>query len=222
MSHAAVSDESTAIRLVISDDQVVVAESLQMLLDREEDIDVVGLAHTVAETVSICTRLEPDVVLLDFEFPDGNGADITPQLVGAGAKVVMLSAFADDATLSRSVSCGASGFIPKHADSAAVAAAIRQVAAGEAAISGDLLMRVLPRLGHGAAHGMSSSISEREREVLRMVSTGATNQEIARSLHLSPNTVRNHLSRIYERLGARSRLEAVDIAIREGFIHRRR
>lgn len=213
------SDGGPPIRLVIGDDQVVLAESLRTLLVLETDLDVVGIAHTAADTVEMCARLRPDVVLLDFEFPDGNGADITPVLSDLGCRVVMLSAFTDDATLAKAIMRGVSGFVPKHANASAVSDAIRRVAVGEAAISNHLLARVLPLLGRGETSGIS--VSDRDREMLMLLAEGATNQEIGAQLHLSPNTVRNQLSRIYDRLGARSRLEAVNIAIREGIIRRR-
>ena len=212
---------SDGIRVLICDDHQILAEGLAALLGAEDDLEVVAVTGSVEQVVEMCSTLLPHVVLMDYELPDGTGIDaIRRILAGApGTAIVMLTSFTDDAVLIGAIEAGANGFVTKHSSPASLAEAVRLAAAGEPVIAPSLLMRLLPRLGGGAPVGIS--VSDREREILLLVAEGATNQEIAAALHLSPNTVRNHLARIYGRLGARSRLEAVAIAAREGLIPRR-
>ena len=212
---------SDAVRVVICDDHRILADGLAALLGAEDGLEVVGVTVSVEEVVETSSALRPDVVLMDYELPDGTGIDATRQILAQAPStaVVMLTSFTDDAVLVGAIEAGANGFITKHSSSSALAEAVRLAAAGEPVIAPSLLMRLLPRLGGGAPVGIS--VTDREREILVLVAEGRTNQEIATAIHLSPNTVRNHLARIYGRLGARSRLEAVAIAAREGVIPRR-
>lgn len=209
------------VRVVICDDHHLLAAGLAALLAMEEGIDVVAVTGSVAEVVAAVSDLRPDVVLLDFELPDGTGHDATRRLleVAPDTNVVILTSFSDDDVLVGAIQAGATGFVTKHQSPTELADAVRLAATGGPVIAPSLLARLLPRLGAGTPQGVE--VSAREREILALVAEGATNQEIARQLFLSPNTVRNHLARIYSRLGARSRLDAVSIAIREGLLPRR-
>lgn len=206
------------IGVIICDDHQILADGLAALLGAEADLDILAVTGSVADVVAAASFHRPDVVLMDYELPDGTGADATRRILVdvPTTSVVMLTSFTDDAVLVGAIEAGANGFVTKHSSPSALAEAVRLAAAGEPVIAPSLLLRLLPRLGGGARTGLS--VSEREREVLLHVAEGATNQEIAAALHLSPNTVRNHLARIYGRLGARSRLEAVAIAAREGIL----
>lgn len=212
---------SEPIRVVICDDHQILADGLAALLGAEEGLEIVAVTGSVEGVVHETARWLPDVVLMDYELPDGTGIDAARRILAAvpGTSIVMLTSFTDDAVLIGAIEAGANGFITKHSSPSALAEAVRLAAAGEPVIAPSLLMRLLPRLGGGSPVGVS--VTDREREILLLVAGGATNQEIASALHLSPNTVRNHLARIYGRLGARSRLEAVAIAAREGLIPRR-
>lgn len=212
---------SELIRVAICDDHQILADGLAALLGAESDLDIVAVTGSVEEVVRQTVELRPDVVLMDYELPDGTGIDATRRILAdaPGTAVVMLTSFSDDTVLVGAIEAGANGFVTKHSSPSALAEAVRLAAAGEPVIAPSLLMRLLPRMGGGAAVGIS--VTDREREILLHVAAGSTNQEIANALHLSPNTVRNHLARIYGRLGARSRLEAVAIAIREGVLPRR-
>lgn len=209
------------VRLVICDDHQILADGLAALLGAEGDLEVVAVTGSVEEVVRVTPALCPDVVLMDYELPDGTGIDALRRILAdaPGTAVVMLTSFSDDAVLVGAIEAGANGFVTKHSSPSALAEAVRLAAMGEPVIAPSLLLRLLPRMGRGAPKGIS--VTDREREILLHVAEGETNQEIASALHLSPNTVRNHLARIYSRLGARSRLEAVAIAIREGVLPRR-
>lgn len=209
---------SDPIRVVICDDHQILADGLAALLGAEPGLEIVAVTGSVEEVVLEAERCRPHVVLMDYELPDGTGIDATRRILATVPEtaVVMLTSFTDDTVLVGAVEAGANGFVTKHSSPSALAEAIRLAAAGEPVIAPSLLLRLLPRLGGGARMGLS--VSDREREILVLVAQGATNQEIATALHLSPNTVRNHLARIYGRLGARSRLEAVSIAVREGLL----
>jgi DNA-binding NarL/FixJ family response regulator len=207
-----------AIRLLICDDHPILANGLAALLARDDDIAVVGVVGSVEEVIAAAERLVPDVVLMDYELPDGTGADATARVLAVvpTTRVVMLTSFTDDDVLVACIEAGAIGFVTKHSGSRDLAAAVRLAANDESVVAPDLLVRLLPRLVRGAPLG--TVLTDREREILSTLAGGASNQAIATSLGLSPHTVRNHLARIYERLGARSRLEAVAIAVREGYI----
>lgn len=209
------------VRVVICDDHQILADGLAALLGMEDGIDVVAVTGSVADVVRTVAALRPDVVLMDYELPDGTGHEATRRLLELApeTKVVILTSFTDDDVLVGAIQAGATGFVTKHHSPTELADAVRLAATGGPVIAPSLLARLLPRLGAGTPQGVV--VSAREREILALVASGATNQEIATQLFLSPNTVRNHLARIYSRLGARSRLEAVSIAIREGLLPRR-
>lgn len=208
------------IRLLLCDDHPLVADGLAAVLGMHDDIDVVGVAGSAAEAVAAVAEHEPDVVLMDYELSGPNGIDATKVILERtpATRVVMFTSFSDDDILVGAIEAGATGFVTKHSSSEELTAAVRLAAAGELVVPANLLTRLLPRLGRSQGRGID--VSPREREILQLLASGASNAGIARSLHLSPNTIRNHLARIYARLGARSRLEAVAIAVREGIIDR--
>jgi DNA-binding NarL/FixJ family response regulator len=210
---------TSSISVLVCDDHRLLADGLGALLGLQPDIEVVGIAGSVAEVVAVAASRRPDVVLMDYDLPDGTGVDATRTVLESSpaTRVVILTSFADEAVLLGAIHAGATGFVTKHSDSPALADAVRLAAAGESVIPPDLLSRLLPRL-RGDARPAGMTATDRELEILARVADGATNLEIARDLHLSPNTVRNHLARLYARLGARSRLQAVAIAVREGLL----
>lgn len=209
---------SGRIRVVLCDDHQVLLDAMSTLLGALPDIDVVGTATTIGALILLVEAVRPDVVLLDQDLPDATGLSAVPQVVEMGSKVVMLTSFMDDAVVGTALHAGAKGFVQKHAGADAVAEAVRLVAAGHAAVAPDILAQALSGLSGRDRTGVS--LTEREHELLSLLALGRSNIEIAEALHLSPNTVRNHLARIYVKLSAQSRLEAVAIAVREGLIRR--
>jgi DNA-binding NarL/FixJ family response regulator len=209
------------ISVVLCDDHVVLAQGLSAMLAAEADIAVVGIAGCVAEVVEMVHAHHPDVVLIDYELPDGDGVAATAALKQAnpGLQVVMLTSYTDQEVLAAAIEGGCSGFLTKHSGAHSVAEAIRQAAAGEAVITTSMLHQLLPAL-RPTARGLGAGLTAREITILELLADGATGQAIAKDLFLSPNTVRNHVQSILNKLGVHSRLQAVAVAVQEGIVRR--
>lgn len=209
------------IRVLVCDDHTVVAEGLAMVLAAQPDIEVVGVTGRVAEVCELAASLRPDVVLMDYALPDGDGVAATAAIKASqpDVKVVMLTSFVDVDVLVAAIEAGCSGFVTKHKAADELTTAVRLAVEGEALVSPDMLARLLPRL-RPSYHGVGADLTPREREVLDLLAQGQSKEAIARRLFLSANTVRNHIQNILGKLGAHSRLEAVATATREGLIHR--
>ena len=210
-----------AIRVLICDDHQVVATGLAMVLDGQPDIEVVGVAGTVAEVCQLSTTLRPHVVLMDYALPDGDGVTATAAIKAAqpNVNVVMLTSYVDEEVLVAAIEAGCSGYVTKHKGAQELTTAVRLAANGEALVSPDMLARLLPRLRR-SHQGVGSDLTPREREVLDLLADGSSKEAIAERLFLSTNTVRNHIQNILIKLGVHSRLEAVALASREGLVHR--
>lgn len=208
-----------AIRILIVDDHQMFAESLARLLNDEADLDVVGMVTDPALLMATLIDTAPNVVLMDFQLPGADGTDLAADVkrVAPDVMVVMLTGFNDDRTLIKAIEAGCSGFVTKDRAAAEVAQAVRAAMAGEAVISPELLSRLLPRLRR-ADRIVGADLTDREREVLVLLASGAPNREIASTLFLSLNTVRNYVQSILVKLGAHSKLEAVATAVREGVL----
>ena len=213
--------ERTPIRVMIADDHAVFADGLSALLSVHDDVTVAGVAGGVEDAVTLARRTAPDVVLMDYDLPDGTGVEAAARVLAAcpSAKVVMLTSFADDAILVAAIEAGCSGFVTKHRAGREVVDAVRAAAAGEALISPSLLARLLPRL-RGEPGGEASRLTRREAEVLELLAEGLSNRAIAERLAVSLNTVRNHVQNLLTKLHSHSRLEAVAAAARQGLLVR--
>ena len=209
------------IKVLIVDDHKVFAEALMKVIEDAPDIDVIGTANSVEEAVAGARVGRPDVILMDFDLPDGNGAEATTQIKRdlPETRVVMLTSFTDEKVLVAAIEAGCSGYVTKHKATEEVLAAVRAAHAGEALISPSMLARVLPRL-HRSYRGLGSDLTPREREILTLLADGVATQAIAEALVISPHTVRNHTQSILIKLQAHSKLEAVATAVREGIIDR--
>lgn len=211
--------EAPPVRVGIVDDHAMVADALKSLLSEQADIDVVGTAATVAETLDLVDRFKPDVLLLDYRLPDGDGASATEQVLrhSPSTRVVMLSAVGGDELLARSIEAGCSGFLPKDRTGEEVVRAVRAAARGESLVPTDVLVGLVDRLKRApkAKHG---DLTPRELEILGMLAKGTSTEGISSSLYLSEHTVRNHVRNILGKLGAHSKLEAVAVAARDGII----
>ena len=207
------------IRVVVVDDHEMFAQGLTAILGADPSIEVVASAGTVEEGCATVRLHKPDVVLMDYELPDGDGATATERIKdeAPSTQVVMVTSFDDEGVLVRAIEAGASGFITKHKAVQEVAAAVRAAHAGEALISPSLLARLLPKLRQNP-RGVGADLTPREIEVLKLLATGASNQQIAEELVLSLHTVRNHVQNVIGKLGTHSKLEAVATAVREGII----
>ena len=203
-------------QLVIVDDHQIFSASLTRLLATDDDIDVVGTAVSVRELSTLLTDVAPDVIVVDWQLTDGDGADAIRVIrrVRPEAKVLILTGNLDDATLQRAVGAGSDGFVTKDRPPKELVDAINAVGRGEVAFDAAALARVL---SHREAPP-PTDVSDRELQVIRLLAEGRSNKEIAELLFLSPNTVRNHIHRISGKLDASTRLEIVVEAARRGLI----
>ncbi len=204
------------IRVLIVDDQRLMREGLRILLEMEEDIDVVGEAENGAEALRKYTDLQPDVILMDIRMPVMDGVEAIRRLheKTPNAKVIILTTFDDDAYLFDGLRAGALGYLLKDVSADELCGAIRTVAAGGALIDPSVTRKVvaefmrLPGRKPDQNDNMSEPLSGRELEVLRLVAAGNTNREIAELLHLAEGTVKNYVSSILGKIGARDRMQA--------------
>jgi two-component system, NarL family, response regulator DesR len=200
------------IRVLIAEDQAMIRGALAALLATEPDIEVVAQVERGDRVVEEALRARPDVALLDIEMPGQDGitaaADLRAKL--PSCRVLILTVFGRPGYLRRAVDAGVSGFLLKDAPPDELASAIRRTAKGENVIDS--------QLAHAALSEGSSPLTPRERDVLAMSVRGATVQEVARSLHLTNGTVRNHLSIAIQKLNAHNRVEAARIAEEKGWL----
>ena len=213
------------IRVVLVDDQPLVREGLRALLDRAEDITVVGEAADAAAGVALVRRERPDVVLMDIRMPGGDGIEATRRIVAdpglRHVHVVVLTTFDTDEHLFDAVRAGAAGFLLKDTSPDDLRDAVRVVAGGDALLSPAVTRRVM----HAAASRPAprsadrlAALTPREREVLAEVGTGRSNAEIAERLVISAATARTHVGRLLAKLGARDRAQLVVIAYETGLV----
>lgn len=210
---------SGSIEVVVVDDHQMFAQGLARLLDVEDDITVLGTGATGREAVALVERFEPRVLLLDFDMPDGNGVVAATEIKGRWPEtmIVMISGSSDDSLLLRAIDAGCSGYLSKERAAGDVASAVRTVAAGEALLSAAAMARLLPKLPKSSS-GVGSRLTERQLDVLTLLARGATNSTVAAAFSCSADAARDEVEGILAALGARSRLEAVATAIREGVI----
>ena len=215
------------IRVAIADDQQLIRGGFRSLLEAEPDIEIVGEAGSGAEAVALVIATRPDVVLMDIRMPDGDGLWATEQIVQkpelAGTHIVIVTTFELDEYVGRAIRAGASGFLVKDTEPVELIRAVRVVAGGDALLSPGVTRRLLERISGQLREApdttLLTAITEREREVLALVGQGLTNDEIGKSLFLSPLTAKTHVSRIMSKLGARDRVQLVVIAYETGLVH---
>ena len=210
---------TSIIRVLIVDDHEVLASSLAKTLDIEPDLRSVGVAGSLKQAAELIRTSAPDVLLLDHRLPDGDGVAAIGQLreLRPSMAVIVLTASPSEHLMVAAVEAGVSGFLSKTRSLAEVTSAVRAAAVGEAVISPEMLARLLPRLG-GTGQVGAPTLTEREREILGLIAQGLSNAAIAERLVVSVNTVRNHVANLLAKLGARSKLEALSIAIRDGLL----
>ena len=208
-------EEPRPVRVLLVEDHDMVAEALQLALDRADGITVVGRARSRAEAVTDVAGHAPDVVVLDRRLADGDALGVIAQLGSGGARVLVLTGDATPAVAVQVAKAGGAGLLLKSSQLGVLESAVRDVAAGGVVFDPELLPGVFDRL---TGRGAGAALTARERETLDLLAEGATTDEIGRRLGVSRNTTRNHVQRVLEKLGARSKLEAVAVARREGLI----
>jgi len=212
-------DEERRIRVLLVDDHEIFAESISRVLASTSGMRVVGWASTVAESTKLARAYDPDVVLMDFELPDGSGIEATEQikLLRPLAKVVMLTGRTDQHSLARAIAAGCAGFVTKIESTDILIETIRAAYAGDETTG---VIDLRPALGQlrPTSRGLGATLAPRETEVLALMADGLVNKEIAQRLNLSLNTVRNHVQSVLTKLNVHSKLEAVATGVREGIV----
>lgn len=210
-------------RVLLVDDHVLFREGLAGLLTSQPDFDLVGEAGSVAEAIRLAHDLQPDLVLMDFSLPDGTGLDATRAILAdrPDTKIVILTVHEEDERLFAAIRAGARGYLLKSVSVSKLLAYLRGVEGGQAAISPDMVGRVLDEFAclepAATARGAEPhDLTPRELEVLQELAAGATNQEIAQRLVISENTVKNHVRSILAKLDVSNRREAASFAQRHG------
>jgi DNA-binding NarL/FixJ family response regulator len=212
------------VRVILADDQPLVRAGLRMLIEQTPDIDVAGEAGTGAEAVRLVRDADPDVVVMDIRMPGMDGIEAT-QMITSGdtsTRVLMLTTFDDDDDVYGALRAGASGFLVKDMALEDILTAIRVVAAGEAMIAPGVTRRLIGQFAGQPRPGRKpreiTGITDREREVLRLVGLGMSNPEIAAALYIAPGTVKTHMARLLAKLGARDRVQLVITAYETGLV----
>lgn len=208
------SNSASKIRLLIVDDHFMVRLGLTSALNLEEDMTVVAEARTGAEAVALYDAHLPDVVVMDYQLPELNGAEATAAIRARhpAARVIVLSVFKGEEDVHRAVQAGASGYLPKASEPAELMAAIRALRAGGTYFPPAVNAALASRASRG-------ELSDRERQVLEGIVKGRSNKEIAHALGISENTVKVHTTRVFEKLGVADRMEAITAAISRGIVH---
>ena len=212
-----------SLKLLVVDDHKVVREGLSALLNLEDDLRVVGEAGDAGEAVRLATILQPDVVIMDVRLESDSGIEACREIktLLPEARVLMLTSYSDDEAVFSSIVAGASGYLLKNTSKAELINAVRALGRGEALLDPAITKKVtdrLAQLSQRQGRFTENDLSEREREVLALVARGLTNKEIGGRLFLSDHTVRNHVSRILQKLGLSRRSEAAAVAVRRRLI----
>jgi DNA-binding NarL/FixJ family response regulator len=209
------------IRVLVADDQSMVRAGFRMLLAGEEDIEVVAEASNRLEAVAKAARFHPAVILMDIRMPDLDGLQATRRILAADndAKILILTTFDLDEYVFEALRAGASGFVLKDDSPEQLIAAIRTVAGGDALLSPTVTKRVIQKFARfpGPAPPRElDELSERERDVFRLMARGLSNGEIAQELYISETTVKTHVTHILQKLKLRDRVQAVVLAYQTG------
>lgn len=211
------------IRVLVVDDHALFRRGLQMVLEQEPDIEVVGEAADGGEAVERAADALPDIVLMDVRMPRRGGIDACTAIKDAvpSARIIMLTISDEEADLYDAIKAGAMGYLLKEISIEEVATAIRAVHSGQSLISPTMAAKLLTEFAAMIKRGgdrqpvASPRLTDREMEVLKLVAKGLNNRDIAKALFISENTVKNHIRNILEKLQLHSRMEAVVYAVRE-------
>lgn len=221
------------IRVLLVDDHAMLRAGFRTILDIQPDITVVGEASTGAEAVAAASALKPDVISMDVQMPDMDGIEATRQIVAdpdVHAAIAIVTTFDRDDYLFDALDAGASGFLLKNSGPEDLVTAVRVLAAGDAMLAPEVTRRVVQRFaapssseaGAAAASAPAFTIAEpftdREAEVLALLAEAMSNAEIAAKLFIGEATVKTHVSRILQKLGARDRVQAIVLTLRHGLV----
>jgi len=211
------------IRVLIADDQTLVRTGFRVILEAEGDIEVVAEADTGAEAIRQARLAAPDVILMDIRMPEIDGLAATEEILRQPdpPTVVVLTTFDQNEYVYRALHAGAAGFLLKDAPSSRLIAAVRAAATGDSLIEPSITRRLVERFAAPARPAGPppelATLTDRERDVLRLIARGLSNAEIAAELVVAETTVKTHVARILTKLNVRDRVQAVVIAYRTGF-----
>jgi len=215
----------TKIKIIIVDDHVLFREGLAGIICQEADFEVVGMVGSLQEAVEISLRLNPDIILMDFNLPDGTGAEATQKILQdcPDCKIVFMTMSERDEDLLAAIRSGAVGYLLKNMTPSKLVAALRAVQQGESALSGSMTLKVMKELSRTQANESLrdpaiGKLTHREKEVLTEIATGKSNQEISKQLFISENTVKYHVHSILEKLNLEDRKDAARFAKAHGIV----
>ena len=218
-------DPAPELRVLVVDDHRLFRDGLRDVLE-ESGISIAGEADSGEEALKLAPALSPDVVIMDLKLPGISGAEATRRLLAAepGIVVLVLTVSADGGDIDEALAAGARGYLLKDATARELVAGVRAAAAGEAPLSPPVAARLVAsmrdarRARDAAGGGDPADLSERELEVLRLISEGRDNTQIARALYISPETVKDHVSHILVKLGVENRIQAAVYAVRTDLV----
>lgn len=215
-----VASVTNPVRVLIADDQTLVRSGFRLVLEGRDGVEVVGEAANGDEAISSVRRVHPDIVLMDVRMPLMDGIEATRRILANGAKcrVIVLTTFDLDEYVYAAMAAGASGFLLKDATGDQLAASIQLIATGEALLAPTITRRLIERYARPPFAGDSalSSLTPREMDVLKLLSRGLSNTELAAELHVGEATVKTHITRLLAKLGVRDRVQAVILAYEAG------
>jgi len=212
------------IRVLLVDDHEFVRVGLRTVLQRFEDLDIVGEANSVSSAVAETLRLKPNLVLLDIRLPDGNGYDACRQIqqLDLSTRVLVLTSFADDDLIFESIAAGADGYLLKEVDVNELVRSIRAVASGQSILDPAITARVMNRVrepDRSQSKDRMELLSPQELRILALVAEGKNNKEIAAEMSLSDKTVKNYLSNVLEKLDMTRRTQAAAFFVQHRHTH---
>jgi two-component system, NarL family, response regulator LiaR len=209
-----------AISVVIVDDHAIVRQGLRTYLDLQPDITVIGEAADGKQAVEVVRDLLPDIVLMDLVMPNGNGVDATREItaLSPSTRVIVLTSFSEDEQVFASIKAGAQGYLMKDVLPQELVRAIRTVHRGEAQLDPEIARKLMHEFSNPQPTRPKHDLTERELEVLRLISLGKSNKDISEELVLSEKTVKTHVSNILQKLHLSDRTQAAVYALRERIV----
>ncbi len=212
------------IQVLVCDDQAVVTDGLELILNADPEIQVVGTAHDGAECLTAIPIVKPDLVLMDLKMPGMNGIQATREITQKypDIKVLVLTTFGDDEWVFDAIRSGAAGYLLKGTPRQELIKAVKGTISGQTHVDPAVAGKLLSHIAQNPAHqetGVAAELSERELEILQLLAQGLTNAEIADRLYLTRGTVRNYVSAILAKLGVEDRTQAALIAVKHGLVN---
>lgn len=212
--------DTPPIRIMIVDDQPVVRSGLGAFLSIHDDLELVGEASDGARALSLCAKVNPDVILMDLVMPNMDGAEATMRIRHnfPNIQVLVLTSFKEDELVQKALEAGAIGYLLKNISSDELVKAIRAAYAGRPTLSPEATEVLIRKATHGPGIELGSDLTEREREVLMLMVKGLNNNEIAEHMIVSRSTVKFHVSNVLSKLQATNRMEAIAIALKQKIV----